>query len=297
MNLVPTAAKGVITVEGHELTISNPEKMLFPEKRITKLMFLEKLAALAPYLIPYCRDRYLTTIRFPDGAGGKSFYQKNCPEPVPAFVRTSTLQGINYVNLDSLATLMWLGNLACVEYHPSFHRIGERLPAEWIIDIDPSLPEEPRIMHAACLVGELLDSLKIASVPKTSGATGVQIYVPIRRGYTFAQLRSIGEFICTYLAKKHPRLFTIERFKKNRGDRIYLDYLQHWTGKTLSAPYTPRGTPHATVSTPLTWEEVRSEADPRNFHLLNIEERLRERGDLLQSVPPQNLDAILRALT
>ncbi|WP_372009551.1 non-homologous end-joining DNA ligase [Paenibacillus chitinolyticus] len=296
---MPTGYKktqGTIMVEGQELIITNPEKPLWPEAGITKLDFLQKLIELSPYLLRYCRDRHLTTIRFPHGIHDKSFYQKNTPEPVPDFVNLAPLDGIRYVNLDSLPTLIWLGNLACLEFHPSFHRIGETLPAEWLIDIDPTLEVEPRIMEAAHLIGEVLDSLHIQSVPKTSGATGVQIYVPIQHGYTFEQLRKIGYFIGSFVVKKYPKLFTIERLKKNRGDLIYFDYLQHWYGKTLSAPYTPRAKIHGTVSTPLLWEEVERRCDPRDFTLHVIVERIKKMGDLIEKVPPQNLDAVLSHL-
>ncbi|MFB7816798.1 non-homologous end-joining DNA ligase [Paenibacillus chitinolyticus] len=296
---MPTGYKktqGTIMVEGQELIITNPEKPLWPEAGITKLDFLQKLIELSPYLLRYCRDRHLTTIRFPHGIHDKSFYQKNTPEPVPDFVNLAPLDGIRYVNLDSLPTLIWLGNLACLEFHPSFHRIGETLPAEWLIDIDPSLEVEPRIMEAAHLIGEVLDSLRIQSVPKTSGATGIQIYVPIQHGYTFEQLRKIGYFIGSFVVKKYPKLFTIERLKKNRGDLIYFDYLQHWYGKTLSAPYTPRAKIHGTVSTPLLWEEVERRCDPRDFTLHVIVERIKKMGDLIEKVPPQNLDAVLSHL-
>ncbi|KIL37786.1 DNA polymerase [Gordoniibacillus kamchatkensis] len=289
--------KATLRIEGFELTVTNPDKPLWPEAGITKLMYLERLLALAPYLLKYTRNRYLTTIRFPHGAGDpKSFYQKNCPEGAPDFVRTARLGDINYVVLDSVPTLLWLGNLACLEFHPSFEYIGETLPAEWLIDIDPSVNVEPRIMKAAAIIGETLHSVGIQSVPKTSGATGVQIYVPIRRGYTFEQLRRVGHFVASYVVQKHPKLFTIERLKKNRGDLIYVDYLQHWRGKTLSAPYTPRARPAASVSTPLTWDEVALNPDPRDFNLTNIVARLQRVGDLIEKCPPQNLDHVLARL-
>jgi bifunctional non-homologous end joining protein LigD len=286
--------KGTVIVDGKEVTISSPAKMLWPEMGITKLIFLQRLAALAPYLIKHCSGRYLTTIRYPNGIHGKSFYQKNCPEPVPDFVRTAQQGEILYVLLDSLPTLMWLGNLACLEFHASFDRIGDPLrPTEWILDIDPSLDEEPRIMEAAALVGELLHSLGIDAVPKTSGATGVQIIAPLQVGLTFDDLREIGQFIGEYLASKHPRLFTVERLKKNRGNLIYVDYLQHYGGKTLSAPYTPRARKGATVSAPLTWDEVNGGVRIADFHLLNMEERLRRTGDLIDRAAPQDLRPIL----
>lgn len=292
-----SATKGVVQIEGHDLTITNPDKILWPEQNISKLTYLQKLIVLSPYLLKYCRDRYLTTIRYPHGIHDKSFYQKNCPEPTPAFVKTAMLQGIRYVNMDSVPTLLWLGNLACLEFHSSFHHIGSERPAEWILDIDPSLDHEPRIMYAVSLIGDVLDSMNIRSVPKTSGASGVQIFIPILPKYTFEQLRTIGEFIGKYLVQKYPALFTIERLKKNRGDLIYVDYLQHWYGKTLSAPYTPRAREHATVSTPLLWEEVRRDCDIRQFNLLTIEERLKQYGDLIERVEPQSLDHVLKIIT
>ncbi|MBP1995005.1 non-homologous end-joining DNA ligase [Paenibacillus eucommiae] len=285
--------KGTLIIEGHELTITNPDKPLWPEAQITKLDYLQNLLQLAPYLLRYCRNRHLTTIRFPHGYGDKSFYQKNAPEPVPDFVNLAPLSGINYVNLDSLPTLIWLGNLACLEFHPSFHYIGETTPAEWVIDIDPSLEEEPRIMLAAQLIGEALEAMHIQSVPKTSGATGVQIYIPIQRGYSFDQLRKLGHFIGSYAVNKYPRLFTIERFKKNRGDLIYIDYLQHAYGKTLSAPYTPRARKDATISTPLLWKEVALNPSPREFNQHTIIDRLNSMGDLIDQTPLQNLDFVL----
>ncbi|WP_055105694.1 non-homologous end-joining DNA ligase [Paenibacillus ihumii] len=288
--------KGTILVDGEEVTISNPDKLLWPEAGITKKLYLEKLAEISPYLLRYCRNRLLTTIRYPDGVGRKFFYQKNAPEPLPSFVRTSMHEGVDYVVLDSLPVLLWLGNLACIEFHPSLHYVQEQLPCEWMIDLDPSQDEEPRIMEAAAYVGDILSSLGLESVPKTSGATGVQIIVPIEYGVTFDELRLIGHFVARYATEKYPKLFTIERLKKDRGDKIYFDYLQHYAGKTLAAPYTPRARPAASVSTPLTWDEVRSNPLPSDFNLLNIGERLKQKGDLLANVPPQSVKLILQHL-
>src|SRR5690606_39820118 len=135
---VARTTKGTILVEGEEVTISNPDKLLWPEAGITKKLYLEKLAEISPYLLRYCRNRLLTTIRYPDGVGRKFFYQKNAPEPLPSFVRTSMHEGVDYVVLDSLPVLLWLGNLACIEFHPSLHYVQEQLPCEWMIDLDPS---------------------------------------------------------------------------------------------------------------------------------------------------------------
>ncbi|MGE6229770.1 non-homologous end-joining DNA ligase [Paenibacillus chitinolyticus] len=288
-----SSESGVVTVDGNEITVSNPQKLLWPEAGITKVIYLQKLIALSPYLLPYCRNRYLTTIRYPDGVGGKFFYQKNAPSKLPEFVKTAAHGGVNYIHLDSLSTLLWLGNLAALEFHPSFEYIGGEEPAEWVLDIDPSFEDEPRLMEAVAIIGETLQGMGVRSVPKTSGATGVQIFVPIREGYTFDQLRSVGEFLGNYLAEKHPRLFTVERLIKERGKKIYIDYVQHAPGKSLSAPYTPRGRVEATVSTPLTWDEVRRGISPNRFTLLTIEERLEKTGDLIAAEEKQSLDPVL----
>ncbi|WP_019636038.1 non-homologous end-joining DNA ligase [Paenibacillus fonticola] len=293
---MPKATKGTILVEGEEITISNPSKLLWPEAAITKQIYLEKLAEISPYLLRYCRNRLLTTIRYPDGIGKKFFYQKNTPEPRPSFVRTVRHENIDYMVLDSLPGLLWLGNLACIEFHPSLHYVNEQLPCEWMIDLDPSREEEPRIMEAASYVGETLASLGLQSIPKTSGATGVQIIVPVEYGVTFDELRLIGHFVARYATEKYPDLFTIERLKKDRGDKIYFDYLQHYGGKTLAAPYTPRARAAASVSTPLTWDEVRNNPLPSDFNLHNIGERLKQKGDLLEKVPPQSVQLILEHL-
>ncbi|AWV32014.1 non-homologous end-joining DNA ligase [Paenibacillus sp. FSL R5-0636] len=293
---MPAAIKGTITIDGEEIIITNPEKLLWPECGITKRIYLQKLAALSPYLLRYCRDRLLTVIRYPHGISGMSFYQKNAPDPLPAFVQTAVHENINYIKLQGLPELLWLGNLAALEFHPSLHYVGSELPCEWMIDLDPSLEIEPRIMEATAIVGGVLTSLGLSSVPKTSGATGVQIIVPIETGVTFDGLRKIGHFVGRYVTEKHPNLFTLERLKKNRGDKIYFDYLQHYSGKTLAAPYTPRARPLATVSTPLLWEEVQQNVSPSDFHLLNIEERLQRMGDLLEKVPPQPVEQLIAKL-
>lgn len=293
---MPASIKGTITVAGQTLAITNPDKLLWPEQGISKRMYLEKLAVLSPYLLRYCQRRLLTVIRYPHGVGGMSFYQKNAPDPLPAFVQTYTHDNINYIVLEGLPELLWLGNLAALEFHPSLHYIGSDLPCEWMIDLDPSREVEPRIMEAASIVGRVLSSLGLKSIPKTSGATGVQIIVPINRGVTFQELRSVGHFVGRFVTEKHPDLFTLERLKKQRGDKIYFDYLQHFGGKTLAAPYTPRARSLATVSTPLTWEEVEQDVTPTDFHLLNIEERLNSIGDLISKVPPQPVEGIIQQL-
>jgi bifunctional non-homologous end joining protein LigD len=263
---------------------------------ISKLDYVQLIADLSPYLLPHCMDRFLTTIRYPQGIGGNSFFQKNCPNPTPPFVRTEGNGQIKYVVLDSLPTLIWLCNLYCLEFHVSCDRISNHLPNQWILDIDPTLEVEPRIMEATLLVGELLHSLGLDAVPKTSGATGVQVVMPIVPGPTYDDLRAFGKFVSEYLTAQNPKLFTVERLKNNRGELIYLDYLQYYPGRTLAAAYSPRARPGAPVSTPLTWDEVKLNPRPTDFHLLNIADRLRTRGELITDMRPQSLIHVIEHL-
>lgn len=279
-----------------ELAISHPDKLLWPDMGIDKLSYVRTLAEIAPYMLPHTEGRLLTTIRFPEGYGGKSFYQKNAPTPVPEFVRTETEGDIRYVVLDSLPALLWMGSLYALEFHVSCERFDRPLPDRWMLDIDPSLEVEPRIMEAADKVGALLRSLGLDAVPKTSGATGVQVVMPIEPGPTYDDLRRFGKFVSEYLTAKNPQLFTVERLKKNRGSLIYLDYLQFYPGRTLAAAYSPRARAGAPVSTPLDWDEVRADPRPADFNLLNIAARLRERGDLIGQMKPQPLADVLRGI-
>jgi bifunctional non-homologous end joining protein LigD len=286
----------ILRLGEQELSLSHPDKLIWPDMGITKLEYVQTLAQMSPFLLPYTTGRYLTTIRFPEGIHGVSFYQKNCPQPKPDYVRTADEGGVRYVVLDSLPTLLWMGSLYSLEFHVSSDEIDNPIPNTWMLDIDPTLEVEPRLMEAVALVGQLLHSLGLTAVPKTSGATGVQIVMPIERGPTFDDLRRFGKFISEYLVAQHPGLFTVERMKKDRGELIYLDYLQHYAGKTLPAPYSPRARAGAPVSTPITWDEVQRSVKPADFNLRNIVDRLRTHGDLLTAVPRQNLTPILRSL-
>ncbi|BBI31814.1 non-homologous end-joining DNA ligase [Cohnella abietis] len=286
----------IVRLDEFELTISHPDKLIWPELEITKLDYVQILAELAPYLLPYSTGRYLTTIRFPEGIHGTSFYQKNCPKPTPDYVRTAQDGSIRYVVMDSVPTLLWMGSLYSLEFHVASDEIANVLPNTWMLDIDPTLKDEPRLMEATSLVGQLLKSLGLHAIPKTSGATGVQIVMPIERGPDFDKLRRFGKFVSEYLVAQHPKLFTVERMTKDRGDLIYLDYLQHYAGKTLPAPYSPRARPGATVSTPISWEEVQLNVKPTDFHLLNIRQRLRAQGDILSTAPRQSLADIINQI-
>lgn len=297
--MVVASKEQMINIEGKEISISHPEKPLWPEAGVTKLVYLQYLIDMAPYILPYTKQRLLTVIRYPHGIHDKHFFQKNLPSHAPEWISTSVWENTRYPLLNDLATLVWMANQAALEWHISFHTIENELPTELVFDLDPSTPEFSDAIEAALQLKAVLDELQLPSCIKTSGASGLQVYVPIEIRYSFTQTRQVGQFIATYLTEKYPQKLTIERLIKNRGNKLYIDYLQHWRGKTLPAPYTTRAKEQATVSTPLTWDEV-AHIHPTQFTVHTIPERLKRYGDLFKPLRATSqrasLDQILQFL-
>jgi bifunctional non-homologous end joining protein LigD len=289
--------KVVTLINDKSITITNPNKLLWNEPPITKLDFIKTLTGLAPYMLPHTQDRLLTTIRYPDGVDGKSFYQKNKPAHAPEWVKSYTWENTDYIVCNNVETLVWLGTQACLELHTSFHLAKDEKPTELVIDLDPMGNSFDQVIQLALAIHELLRSLGIQIYAKTSGATGLQLYIPIERRYSFDDTRKVNHFLAQYFVGKFPALVTIERMVRDRGLKIYFDYLQHWRGKTLTAPYSTRARPGAPVSTPITWRELEHGIHPSQFHLYNILGRLHAIGDLFHPLVDehhfQSLDEIL----
>ncbi|TCS84169.1 non-homologous end-joining DNA ligase [Tepidibacillus fermentans] len=289
-----------IIIDNFPLQITNPEKIFWPEMGIRKIDYIMKLMELTPYLIPHAQNRLLTTIRYPDGIDGKSFYQKNIPSYAPTWVDHHRWQDTEYILLNKRATLAWLGNQAALEFHTAFNRYNrDQYPSSLVFDLDPSKGQTfEQVVEVALLIHETLGSLGLKSWIKTSGATGMQIYIPIGEKYTYEQARKMNEFFGKYFSEKYPQLITIERMVKKRESKLYFDYLQMWQGKTITLVYSTRATKEATVSTPIEWEELEKGIRPTDFHLLNIKDRIEQKGDLfaplLGKSSIQNLDHILQ---
>lgn len=297
--MAATSTEYLLRLDGKEVTITNPDKPLWPQAGITKLLYIKYLLDVSPYLLPYMKNRLLTVIRYPHGVDDKSFYQKNIPEYAPSWIATSVWENTRYVLVNDVPTLVWMANQAALEWHISFHEAHNEIPTELVFDLDPSTPSFDHVIEVAFHLKEVLDDLQLPSYPKTSGASGVQVYIPIERRYSFEQTRQVGQFVATFLSNKYPTLVTIERLVKNRGTKLYVDFLQHWRGKTLPAPYSTRARPEATVSTPVTWEELPS-IHPAQFTINTVPARLKEKGDLfaplLQREQDVSLDPILHFL-
>lgn len=265
-----------IIIEGQEVEITSPEKPLWPSLGITKIKYLHYLIKISPFLLPFLRDRLLTVIRYPHGVLGESFYQKNCPDYAPNYIKTYNRQNINYIVCSDLPTLIWLGNQVAIDLHTPFNPIHSTKPSEIVFDLDPPSRNEFNLaLEAALILKEIFTKFKLISFVKTSGNKGLQIYIPLPDNtFTYDETRIFTEFTANYLVQKEPKWFTLERLKKNRGKRLYIDYLQHAEGKTIIAPYSLRGNEDALVATPLLWKEVTQSLSPEKFPMEHVIERL-----------------------
>lgn len=286
----------------NDIEISHPDKPLWESPLVKKIDFIHYLQEISPYFLPFLQNRLLTVIRYPHGMFGEAFYQKNCPEYAPDFVQTFMHEGINYIVCNNLKTLIWLGNQLAFEFHIPFQTLSSNGPSEIVLDLDPPSNKEFKLaIKAAQMIKEVLDQLNLIGFVKTSGNKGLQIYIPLPENeFTYEDTRLFTEFIAEYLISKAPDSFTIERLKKNRQNKLYIDYIQHAEGKTIIAPYSARGNETAALATPLFWEEVTDELRMEDFTILNMMKRINEKGNPFQSYfetkQKQNFSPILEFL-
>lgn len=286
-----------------DIEISHPDKPLWKSPPIEKREYIDFLYGIYPFISPFLHDRLLTVIRYPHGMFGEPFYQKNCPDYAPDFIETAESEGIQYIVCNNLQSFIWLGNQLAFEFHIPFQTITESgKPSEIVLDLDPPSKDEfPLAIKAAKMIKEVLDSLHLISFVKTSGSKGLQVYIPLPDGeFTYDDTRLFTSFIADYLIAKDPDSFTIERMKKNRGKRLYVDYIQHAEGKTIISPYSPRGRTNATVATPLFWEKVKEGLKMEDFQIPSLLERIKQNGDPFETFftakKEQNFEPVLQFL-
>lgn len=258
--------------------ITHPDKPVWPEIGVTKDHYLSYLQSVSPYLLPFLQDRPLTVIRYPHGVPGESFYQKSRPDKLPNFVATAMMDEIDYIVCNNLETLLWLGNQLALELHIPFQTRQTMYPTEIVFDLDPPSTDHFSLAIAGALdLKVIIDYFQLQSFVKTSGGKGLQLYIPLPANkFTYEEVRVFTEFVCRFLCQQKPHLYTIERLKKNRHNKLYLDYVQHAEGKTIIAPYSTRGNELGLVATPLHWEEVNDDLKPYYFSIPAVMERMKK---------------------
>jgi bifunctional non-homologous end joining protein LigD len=302
---------GVITLpDGSKLGITNPAKPFWPRLKLTKGDLLRYYATVSSFLLPVVADRPLVMKRFPNGIDGLAFYQqKKVGEKPPPGVRLEVLaEGLDPMSEPgarrfvggSLTTLLYMTQLAAISQDPWFSRVQSPLDADYVaLDLDPD-DHTPfaKVLDVARWVRDELASLKVTGVPKTSGSSGLHIYIPLPPETSYESGQLFCQIIATVVAAKHPKAATVERtVKKRPRATVYVDFLQNILGKTLATAYSARASEFAGVSTPLTWDEVDAGVDPRDFTIVTAPARFREVGDLwsrLRTGKPADLEAVFR---
>ena len=296
--------------DGGRLGISNPAKVFWPQGKLTKGDLLRYYVEVAPFILPAVADRPLVMKRFPNGVTGLAFYQqrKRLEQPPPG-VRIETIAD----NIDpilegdeqrfiggSLITLLYMTQIAAISQDPWFSRVQSALDADYVaIDLDPD-DDAPfsRVLEVARWVHDELEALGVPGVPKTSGSSGLHIYVPLPPHTSYESGQLFCQIVATVVASRHPKVATVERTVRARPrGTVYVDFLQNILGKTLATAYSARASDFAGVSTPLTWDEVHAGVDPKDFTIKTAPARFREVGDLwarLRKSKPANLESVFK---
>ncbi|HUQ92081.1 MAG TPA: DNA ligase D, partial [Bryobacteraceae bacterium] len=290
--LTDNRTKAILDVEGRRLTFTNLNKPFYPRQGYVKRDLINYYHQVADLILPYLRDRPLSLRRYPDGIEGESFFQKDAAEHFPEWLRIEPVYSshndapIHYVVADDLPSLLYLVNLGCIDQNPWMSRLASlENPDFMLLDLDPQECGYDKIIEAAQLVRQKLDVLGLAGYPKTTGGDGMHIYVPLEPVYTYDQVRAFAEVISRILAMERPELFTTARaVSKREKNRVYFDWMQIASSKTISAPYVLRAYAGAPVATPLDWREVRPGLTPQQFHIRNVLERFSRVGDLFSGV-------------
>jgi len=270
--------------DGGQLKVTNLHKVFWPKQKLTKGDLFRYYARVAPFVLPAVADRPLVMKRYPNGITGKWFYQ-HLIEDVPSGVRVEMVdvaQKRPQVIGGSLKTLLYTTQLAAISQDPWFSRVQHPEFADYVaLDLDPSenVPFA-RVLDVARWIHDELDALGGVGVPKTSGASGMHVYIPLPAETPYEAGLLFCEIIATVVAQKHPKVATVERTVRARGPRVYVDFLQNILGKTLATAYSARASDYAGASAPLTWKEVEAGVDPHDFTIQTMPARAKQVGDL-----------------
>jgi bifunctional non-homologous end joining protein LigD len=278
-----------VQIDGKTFRLSNLNKVYFPETGYTKRDLLAYYYQMADYVLPYLKDRPLVLRRYPDGIAGQSFFQKDLREGMPDWLKTVTIdsetkaQGIHYAIANDLASLLFLTGLGCIDHNPWSSRYEDiEHPDYFFFDLDPSDGTDfSVVVKIAKALYDKLRELKLDVFVKTSGATGIHIYLPVEPVYTYEQLRTFAEIVARIVTTQNPNLVTNERsVAKRPAGRVLIDVHQNAEGRPLAAPYVVRAFPKAPVSTPILPAELRISLQPEKLNMKTVFTRLKEEGDL-----------------
>ncbi|HUP48883.1 MAG TPA: non-homologous end-joining DNA ligase [Thermoanaerobaculia bacterium] len=290
--LIPDGPEEVILRFGQrQVRLTNLKKPFWKKLKLTKRDLLQYYADVAPWLLPHLAGRAMVMKRYPNGAEGEFFYMKRAPSPRPEWIEICEIPHdaglVNFPIVQDLPSLLWLINLGCIDLNPWYARCDDTDRPDFLhFDLDPGPGAGfPKVRQAALRVRDILETLNIPTYAKTTGSKGIHVYVPIVRGPLQKEVWTFAKAIAVELQGRHPHLITAEYRKVKRPHgRVLVDYNQNAWGRTLASIYSVRPTPIASVSAPVTWEEIEKGVRIEDFRIDNIRERVAERGDLWKPV-------------
>jgi len=295
MATIASSASGKVRVGRREVSVSNPQKVLYPEAGFTKAEVVAYYLGVAPVLLPHLKGRPLTLKRYPNGVGAAFFYEKMCPAHRPDWVATTavptTSRTIDFCLVQDAATLVWVANLASLELHTLLAKAGDiERPTFMVFDHDPG---EGVGMLECCRVAlrfrEMLEQFGLKSFAKTSGGKGLHLYVPLNTAVTFEETKTFSRAAAQILEKQDPKGVTTNMSKRLRGGKVFVDWSQNDRHKTTVCAYSLRARERPTVSTPVAWAEVeravrRGDAAALSFEAGDVVKRVKKMGDLFEPV-------------
>ena len=279
--------------------LTNLHKLYWPDEGITKGDLISYYEMIAPFILPYLKNRPLSLRRNPNGIKDQGFYHKDAGDIAPSWMKTadilaeSTAKIVHYLVCNNVKSLLFIANLGCIEMNPwNSTTINLEKPDYLILDIDPSDKNSfDQVIEVALVIKEILARVKITAYCKTSGASGMHVYIPCGRKYNYDTVRHFAKILATMVHEQLPSFTTLERsLAKRKKDQIYVDYLQNSRGQTLASTYSVRPKPGATVSAPLEWKEVKPGLHPSQFTIKNMKRRTDKKGDLFAGVLGKGVD-------
>lgn len=288
-----TPADKIINAGKIKLPVSHPDKLYWPDEGITKGMMVDYYQSVAKFILPYLKNRPQSLNRTPGGIAQSGFYHKDAGENAPSWVKSfpvyseSSQKQVDYIVCNDKQTMAYLNNLGCIELNP-WHSVISKPdhPDYLIIDLDPSEKNTfEQVIDAALHFKELMDKIKIPSYCKTSGSSGIHIFVPMGKKYNYEQVKDFAHVMCMIVQNQIPEFTTLERSLSKRGkNKMYLDYLQNRKGQTIASVYSLRPKAGAPVSMPLFWKEVKPGLTPQQFNIHNALKRIEKNGDIFRGV-------------
>jgi len=289
--VIPKTESDVTLAFGdREVRLTNLNKVFWKNLGLTKRDLLQYYADISPWLLPHVQERAMVMKRYPNGAEGEFFYMKRAPSPRPEWIEICGImhsEMVNFPIVQDLPSLLWLINLGCIDLNPWYARCDDTDRPDFLhFDLDPGPGSDiKKVREVALRVREILTPLKMPVYAKTTGSKGIHVYIPIVRGPLQKEVWAFAKAIAIELESRHPDIITAEYRKVKRPHgRVLVDYNQNAWGRTLASIYSVRPTPFASVSTPVTWEEIEGGVKIEDFRVDNVVERVKELGDLWKPV-------------